>query len=77
MISRCPGQDSRKIKVELIKCHSCGYKLEIFSDETGRVCPKCASRVSKPVLPTCVNWCKSARECIGEEKWKQLLDSES
>jgi len=72
MIFKCPGQDSRKIKPELIKCTFCGYEVEIFSDELNRACPQCKNNASKKQLPSCVNWCKSAKECIGEEKWKRL-----
>ncbi len=72
MIFKCPGQDKRKIKPELIKCSSCGYEVEIFSDELNRICPGCRKKVSRQRLPSCVNWCKSAKECIGQEKWNQL-----
>ena len=30
---KCPGTDSRYLKVSLVKCGNCGYKVEIFSDE--------------------------------------------
>ncbi len=72
MIDKCPGQDRRNIKAETLECASCGYKLEIFSDEIQVRCPKCKSMACRQRLPSCVDWCKSARECIGEEKWKQL-----
>ncbi len=35
MYSKCPGQDMRKLRVELHKCHHCGAEVEIFTDETG------------------------------------------
>lgn len=67
---KCPGQDSRNVKPEIIKCSSCGYKLEIFSDEIKVKCPKCKKIVCQTRLPSCVDWCKAARECVGEERWK-------
>jgi len=72
MSTKCPGQDDRNIKSEIITCPECGYKVEIFSDEIKVKCPKCKGLVCKERLPSCVDWCKAARECIGEERWKQL-----
>jgi hypothetical protein len=72
MFNSCPGQDSRKTKVENIICSKCGYAAEIFSDEIKVVCPGCKNLICKERLPSCVDWCKAARECIGEEKWKQI-----
>ena len=72
MISKCPGQDKRNLKVEVTTCSCCGYKVEIFSDETKIICPNCKSCVYKERLPSCIDWCKAARECIGEERYNQL-----
>lgn len=72
MMNKCPGQDDRNIKVEIIQCPDCGYQIEIFSDEIKVRCPKCKNLACRDRLPSCVDWCKSARECIGEEKWKKL-----
>ncbi len=30
MDKKCPGTDQRYLKIEIIKCPSCGYELEIF-----------------------------------------------
>lgn len=72
MFSKCPGQDERNIKARIIDCPDCGYKIEIFSDEAKANCPKCKSLVCRVKLPSCIDWCKSARECIGEKRWRQL-----
>lgn len=69
---KCPGQDGRNIKAESLTCGECGYSLEIFSDEVKVRCPKCKALVCRQRLPSCVDWCKFARECIGEERWQQL-----
>ena len=76
MFNQCPGQDSRKAQAESIICANCGYVAEIFSDEIQVKCSKCKHLICKERLPTCVNWCKAARECIGEEKYKQLKGEE-
>ena len=67
----CPGQDDRNIKAKTIPCPDCGYKVEIFSDEIRVKCPKCKSSVFNEILPSCVDWCKYAEECVG----KQFYDS--
>jgi hypothetical protein len=72
MMPKCPGQDDRNLKVEILKCPDCGWELEIFSDEINVRCSKCKALVCRERLPSCVDWCKMARECIGEEKWKKL-----
>ena len=72
MNNKCPGQDPRHIKSELIKCPDCGYELEIFSDEVKLSCPRCKNLVCRARLPSCVDWCKFARQCIGEERWRAL-----
>ncbi len=74
MMNKCPGQDSRNIKVEVLKCLDCGYKVEIFSDEIKVSCPKCKSLICRERLPTCVDWCKFAKECVGEDKYRQLKE---
>ncbi|MFH1087504.1 MAG: phosphohydrolase [Chloroflexota bacterium] len=68
----CPGQDAGVLRVELHKCPECGEELEIFSNEVKVKCHKCGKTVFKEKLPTCIEWCASARECLGEEKWKQV-----
>ncbi len=72
MINKCPGQNSRNIKVEIIRCPNCGHQVEIFSDEVKISCPKCKNLICRERLPSCVDWCKFAKECVGEEKWQQL-----
>lgn len=72
MIDKCPGQDGRDIKSETLKCPECGFKAEIFSDEIKVICPKCKALICRQRLPSCVDWCRAAKECIGEEKWRKL-----
>ena len=70
MFTKCPGQDPRKARAEGIICSNCGYLAEIFSDEIKVKCPKCQSLICKERLPSCVDWCKAAKECVGEENYK-------
>ncbi len=44
----------------------------MFSDETRVRCPHCREPVHKENVPSCVEWCVKARECLGEERWIAL-----
>ena len=71
-IYQCPGQDGRNLKIQVVECENCGYKLEIFSDEIRVCCPRCKALVCRPRLPSCVDWCKKAPECVGQQIWQQI-----
>ncbi len=69
MYSRCPGSEGRNLGVEVFKCPGCGADVEIFSDEMHFRCKKCGTMVvRKEVAPSCLDWCKAAEKCLGEEK---------
>lgn len=76
MSSQCPGQDMRKLRVALYKCQNCGTEVEMFSDELKLKCPKCGEYIYKEKIPSCIDWCASARQCLGEERWKELKGNE-
>jgi len=69
---QCPGQDSRNLRVELHKCPNCGHEVEIFSDEIKVRCSRCGENVFRERTPSCIDWCASARQCLGEERWRRL-----
>jgi len=73
MFSKCPGQDMRGITVSLHKCPQCGETVEMFSDELKRRCPKCKTEVRKDRIPSCIEWCRFAKKCLGEERFKELM----
>ena len=73
MYSKCPGQDMRKLRVSLYKCQNCGKEVEIFSDELKVKCPNCGEKVYQDKIPSCIEWCASARQCLGEDRWKELM----
>jgi len=66
---RCPGQSARDLSAGYHPCPGCGRLVEIFSDEAEAACPHCKRRVFKAAAPSCVRWCKAARECIGPERY--------
>lgn len=69
---RCPGQSGRNLRVKIYKCPHCRGEVEIFSDEVKAKCPSCGKTIVQEKLPSCIDWCSAARECLGEERWKQL-----
>lgn len=71
---RCPGQSGRNLEVELHQCPNCGYAVEIFSDELKVTCPNCRNPVYQETMPSCIDWCPAARECVGPEKWQKLQE---
>lgn len=73
MIARCPGQDRRWRTVERYRCFNCGAEEEIWSDELRARCPGCGEWIYKEQVPSCVNWCQSARECLGEERYNRIM----
>ena len=72
MVNRCPGQDPRNLRVSLHKCPGCGAEVEIFSDEIKVKCPQCGMAVYREKVPSCIDWCASARQCLGEKRWREL-----
>ena len=34
-------------------------------------CPKCNKIVFRGEASSCIKWCKYAKECVGEEKYKK------
>ena len=69
---RCPGNIQQNLTAEIHQCPKCDYGVEIFSDEVRRRCPKCRAMVFRERLPSCIDWCPAAKECVGEKKWKEL-----
>ena len=72
MKTGCPGQDTRRLTVEIHRCPACRAEVEIFSDEVRAVCHNCGEKVYRETTPSCVQWCASARKCLGEERWREL-----
>ena len=72
-MSGCPGQDMRNLKVDLLKCPNCGTETEMFSDEMMVKCRKCGTKIERQQVPSCIQWCASARQCLGEERWQALM----
>ena len=75
MLSGCPGADKIKNPVPYYKkCPRCGGEVEIWSDEFYAKCPKCGGIVLGENVPSCVEWCKYARECLGLTRYNRLME---
>lgn len=72
---KCPGIDIRNLRVEEQICKSCGYEVEIFSNEIKVICPKCKADAYRENIPSCIDWCSYAKQCIRQEKYEQLKKS--
>lgn len=69
---RCPGSSSfAQPKIEVVPCPDCGADVEIWSDEATGQCPSCSRAVIRTATQSCVDWCRYARECLGDEKFRQ------
>ena len=74
-IFKCPGSDSLKRPYpEEIVCPFCGSPVEIWSDEEKTGCPGCGSPVRREMTASCWQWCRTARECLGPEKYDRLKE---
>ena len=71
-MKKCPGSLSfTQPKPEATKCPDCGSEVEIWSDEATGTCPSCSKIVIRSETQSCVDYCKYAKECLGDDKYKQ------
>ena len=71
MISGCPGMPKTPELTEK-RCPECGQVIEFFSGDSERVCKNCGHVAYNETLK-CVMWCKSARECVGDEMYERMM----
>lgn len=70
----CPGSKAfRQPKPEFIPCPSCHGEVEIWTDEAEAKCDQCGQMVSREMLQGCVDYCPSAKECLGEQLYTRLM----
>lgn len=71
---QCPGSSNIRTPFPSYKkCSSCDGEVEIWSNELKTQCPNCGATVFRENIPSCIEWCQVAKECIGEEKYNQLM----
>jgi len=72
MLDRCPGAAHlRTPTIKIKKCPECGEDVEIFSTDVKVECSQCGFTVYND-LQSCIQWCKYAKECVGEELYNKL-----
>lgn len=73
-MDRCPGARAfTQPKPEFVPCPACHGEVEIWTDEAEAKCPSCGNLVTRAMLQGCVDYCASARECLGEELYHRLM----
>lgn len=73
MIESCPGsRQFKKPHPEEVRCIFCAEDVEIWTDEFSAQCPKCGRAVSR-TGQSCLDWCKAARECVGDEVYGSYI----
>lgn len=53
-------------------CPNCGSVIEMFSIDTEMACETCGFVAYNDNL-SCVQWCKYAKQCVGEEMYQQMM----
>ena len=72
----CPGSKSiRQPQPEYIKCPSCSHEVEIWTDEIKAKCPKCKKTVTREAGLSCLEWCKYAKECVGDQAYNNYMQN--
>ena len=54
-------------------CPRCGNIIEIFSIDTEVACDACGFVAYNDSL-SCVQWCKYARKCVGDEMYEHMME---
>jgi len=49
--------------------------MEIWTDEVKAICTNCKATVFLKQAQICLDWCKYARECVGEELYQKYLEN--
>ena len=70
MFHGCQGKQD--ITIEEKMCPNCGHPVEIFSVDTSVECDNCGFTVYNDML-NCVQWCKYARKCVGDDLYEKLM----
>jgi predicted RNA-binding Zn-ribbon protein involved in translation (DUF1610 family) len=70
----CPGAKIlRQPQPQMFDCPSCGEEVEIWTDEIRGVCSNCGRAVFRDGYMSCLEWCKFAQDCVGEEAYDRYM----
>ena len=72
---RCPGSMAfAQPRIEIVRCPHCGDDAEVWTDEAEGKCRKCGQAVIRTATQSCIDWCKYARDCLGDEGHKKYQE---
>ena len=72
--SGCPGASRLKVPTITEKtCPVCGAVIELFSTDVSVACDRCGFVAYNDSL-SCVQWCKYARKCVGDEMYEHMME---
>ena len=63
---------SKEITLTERVCPKCGNIIELFSVDTEVACDKCGFVAYNDTL-SCVQWCKYAKQCVGEQMYESMM----
>ncbi len=72
MLDGCQGKPRTPTIIEKT-CPVCGNLIEMFSIDTQMACENCGFVAYNDTL-SCVQWCKYAKKCVGEEMYNHMME---
>jgi len=77
ILDHCPGAANlRTPTLTIKKCPQCGEEVELFSNDISVKCSGWGFVVYNDI-ESCILWCRHAKECVGEEKYRKLIERKS
>ena len=68
----CPGiANIRTPTLQIRHCPDCEAEVEVFSTDTDVGCNHCGFVIYND-LASCIQWCKYARDCVGEDTYQKF-----
>lgn len=71
IMSGCQGKPQTTIYEKI--CPICGNEIELFSIDTQATCENCGFVAYNDML-SCVQWCQYAKQCVGEEMYRHMME---
>lgn len=76
MYGQCPGSANiRTPTLSIKKCPECGREVEIFSSDIRVACDNCGFVIYNDISG-CIQWCKHAKDCLGEKRYNEIVNNE-
>ena len=72
IIGGCQGKPRTPTILEKV-CPHCGNLIELFSIDSEMACENCGFVAYNDTL-SCVQWCKYAKECVGDEMYHYMME---